>query len=549
MVRRQKILKPVRNPFPLNELPRSKPRGINLKKPVKKRNKLRGIKTPIGGSNVNMIVIRIRDFDLENEALKSIGCAKQFGGGMKRILCLSLFLVFFCSSPLWAGSLQCSKYHVSLEGKSYKVPGYVCKDILEMHKVDQSAGYDGKWKVDRLVQVIECPSGGAEIYLPPGRLDMRGGMWMMCEYQVVGNIIVADCKDGNFYLDVYKNKIGIKPANKWMGKIKGQRAEYNLHPDNPLAFTMAGDIRKSEHRQLDIDIVAPTNDKFVFNDQKPGVLEMEFRAKVSPSEYEGDVIWEVPKIEGSTMTMQPASGKGPTLKVRYEGLPSDNSQFGPKTVQALVNVGGCKAYDSKEVKVFYNRDAKNNPGGDYPNWFYYWKQTPAGKPKNQIINIKYGGTTVQNCTQANCPAFYQTGDHATIYVCDLAKLGPTFATTFPLLYLTPPYYKGLTTTTQIDTFAVAVRHEFEHWIVEHNYRGGKTPAEFEPWDKDNDGLPDAMEHKWGFDKTKRQTFLANHNVVKNVEEDEEWLAYMSMREIVPGSLDKHDWARPGKQWP
>jgi hypothetical protein len=58
-----------------------------------------------------------------------------------------------------------------------------------------------------------------------------------------------------------------------------------------------------------------------------------------------------------------------------------------------------------------------------------------------------------------------------------------------------------------------------------------------------------MEHKWGFDKTKRQTFLANHNVVKNVEEDEEWLAYMSMREIVPGSLDKHDWARPGKQWP
>ena len=468
---------------------------------------------------------------------------------MKRILCLSLFLLLLLPASIWAGSVKCSKYHAILEGQASKVPGYLAKDLIEMHKVDQTDGYDGLWKVDRLVQILDCPSGSAYIYLPPERLDMPGGMWMICEYQVVNNIIVSDCKDGNFYLDVYKNKIGIKSANKWMGTIKGKRMEYNIHPENPLAFTLAGDIRRPEHRPLEIDIAAPADDRFVFDDSTAGVLEMEFHADVSPSEYEGDVIWEVPQIEGSNMTMDPPTGKGPRLKIRYEGLPQDNSQFGIKTIKAMVNVGGCTADDSQDVKVFFDRDAKNNPGGEYPNWFYYWKQTPAGKPQNQIINIQYGGTTIQNCSQANCPAFYQTGDHATIYVCDLAKLGPTFPTTFPLLSLTTPYYKGLTTTTEIDTFAVAVRHEFEHWIIEHNYRRGRTPAEFGFWDKDDDGLPDAMEHKWGFDKTKRQTFLANHPVVKNVEEDEEWLAYMSMQEIVPGSLDKYDWARPGKQWP
>ena len=437
-----------------------------------------------------------------------------------------------------------------MEGQSHKVPGYVCKDILEMHKVDQSEGYDGQWKVDHLVQVIDCPSGSANIYLPPERLDMPGGMWMICEYHVVHNIIVCDCKDGNFYLDVYKNKIGMKSANIWMGKIKGRHAEYNLHPENPLSFTLAGDIRKPEHRQLDIDIVAPPYDRFVFDDEYPGVLEMKFRAKVSPSEYEGDVIWEVPKIEGSNMTMDPPSGKGPTLKVRYEGLPSENSQFGLKTVKALVNVGGCMADDSKEVKIFYDRDAKNNPGGDYPNWFYYWKQTPAARPRGQHINVQYGGNTFDMCSQANIPALFKTGSGvATIYVCDLAKLGVKFPTVFPSLSLDPPYYHGLITTTEIDTFAVAVRHEYEHYAIEHNYRGGKSPEAFEPWDKDGDGLPDTMEHKWGFDPTKKQTYLANHPVVKNVEEDEEWLCYMSMLEITPGSLDKYDWACPGKQWP
>ena len=445
--------------------------------------------------------------------------------------------------------MKCSKYHAILEGHAVKVPGYVAQDLLEMHKIDQTDGYDGRWKVDRLVQVLECPSGDANIYLPPERVDMPGGSWMICEYRVVGNVMVADCKDGNYYLDVYQNKIGLKATNLWLGSIKGNRAEYNIHPENPLSFPVAGDIRRPEHRPLKIEIVEPDKDNFAFDDNYPGVLEMTFRAEVSPSEYEKDVVWAVPEIKGSTLTVDPPSGKGPTLRLRYEGLPRDNSQFGRKSVKAMVNVGGCVADDERWVKVFYDRDALNNPGDEDPNWFYYWKQTPAARPLNQFIEIKYGATSPPKCSEDNCPAYFQTGSGVpVIYICDFAKIGGVFELNFPLLYLHKPYYKGTRTTTQIETFAVAVRHEYEHWVIEHNYRGGKDPESFGPWDKDGDGLPDDMEYKWGFDKTKRQTFLADHRIVKDVEEDEEWLAYMSMQEIVPGSLDKYDWASPGKQW-
>ena len=489
-------------------------------------------------------------FDQENEARKSSGSEMQFGGGMKRILCLSVFLLLLWPASLWASSIQCSQYHVALEGRSFKVPGYEFKDRLEMHKVDQTDGYDGLWKVDRIVQIIDSPSGGADMHLLAQRVDMPGGMWMICDYHIVGNIMVSDCRDGNYYLDVYKNKIGNKAANKWLGTIKGKHVEYNIHPENPLSFILSGDIKKPEHRTLEVQILPPPKYNYAFNDQKPGVLEMEFHAKVTPSDYEGDITWDVPQIEGSEMTMDPPSGKGPTLKIRYEGLPKDNSQFGPKTVKVFVDVGGCIADDYQEVKVFYDRDAKNNPGGEFPNWFYYWKQTPAGRPRNQQIIIKYGGTTFDLCSDGKIPALYKPGSgHATIYVCDLAKLGADFPTTFPRLSLQPPYYKGTRTTTQIDTFAVAVRHEYEHYQIEFNYRGGKSPEDYTGLDTDGDGLPDNVEHQWGFSPYSKQTFLRAHPIVADVEEDEEWLCYMSMLEIPPGSLDRYDWAHPGKQWP
>ncbi len=468
---------------------------------------------------------------------------------MKRVLFLLVAMIFFLPTMSWAGSIKCSRYQIHLEGSSNKIPGYDYKEVVDMHKVDSSSGYDGRWKIDRIIQITKYPSGGFPTMDIPTRVDFPNGSWMMCNAIFVNNITVMDCSGGEMYLDVSNNRIGSKQTNIWQGKIQGRKVTYRFDPNNTLEPVLTGEVKEPVGSHMNFSISASAGNKYAFDDSTIGVLEMEFNAQVTPSQYEQDVEWEVPEIEGSTLTLDPLSGKGPHLIVRYEGLPKSNSQFGPKTIKALVDVGGCQADDSKEVKVFFDRDAKNNPGGEYPNWFYYWKQTPAGRPRNQHIVLEYGGTSFDLCSQKNVPALYKPGaGHATIHVCNLGKLGPQFPITYPILTLQPPYFKGFVTSTHIDSFAVAVRHEFEHWQIDHNYRFGKSDAEIEAADTDQDGLPDSVEPQYGFDPTKKQTFLSTHSSIKNIGEDEEWLAYMSMSEIEPGSLDQHDWARPGKQW-
>ena len=469
---------------------------------------------------------------------------------MKRFLILFLAIIFLLPTSLWAESIKCSKYQIHVEGATKPIPGHDYKEILEMHKVDQSSGYDGKWKVDRMVQIAAFPRMLEPA--PPSytvRADLPNGDWMMCTAHFVNNMMITDCSGGEYYLDVYKNRIGIKKTNGWLGEINGRKVKFRFDTNNPASPWLTGEVREPNGTQLNLSVVS-SNDKYVYNDSKPGVLEMEFKATVTPSQYEQEVEWSVPEIEGATRTFDPPSGKGSYLKVRYEGLPKDNNQFGIKTVHAIVNVGGCQAEDSATVKLFFPRDATNNPSGDLPNWFYYWKQTPAGRPKGQNVRLLYGGRTVDMCAEPNIPAQYIPGHgHATIHVCDLTKLGLDFETIFPELSLKPPYYKGLLSTKHIDTFAVAVRHEFEHWMVNFNYRGNQPDLRILGDDLDGDGLPDRVESQFGFDFRKTQTHLPNHPVAKDVGGDEEWLCYMSMLEIKIGSLDKYDWAMPGKQWP
>jgi hypothetical protein len=61
-------------------------------------------------------------------------------------------------------------------------------------------------------------------------------------------------------------------------------------------------------------------------------------------------------------------------------------------------------------------------------------------------------------------------------------------------------------------------------------------------------VPSAREPEFGFDPARKQTWLAFGETAR-IGSDEEWLCFESMRGHVPGSLDKVDWSRPGKQWP
>jgi hypothetical protein len=458
-------------------------------------------------------------------------------------------MVFFPSGAL-AKTARCAQYQLVLEGDKKPIPGYDYKEIVEMHKAETSPGYDGRWQVDRIVQIIQCPTGGAALAYGPEVLDMGGGLWMMTKGQVIGNFIVVESWSGNFYLDVHKNKIGDRKSNTWQGSFLGRAATYRADPNNPLSPQLKGEVRTPPQTKLSVELTSPAVDRFAFDDSDEGVLEMEFTAKASPAEYEKDVEWDIPEIEGSTRTIEPASGKGSRLKIRFEGLPEQNSQFGPKTVTARLNVAGCVAEDSKTVRVFFARDAQNNPDGEFPNWFYYWKQTPAAKPRGQAINIEYGGTTVDKCRESNVPALFLPGQsHATIHVCSLKKLGPDFPIKFPILTLTPPYFKGWVTSKHIDSFAAAIIHEHEHFQVEFQYRYGKSDAVIAAEDKDQDGLPDHAERGYNMDSKKYQTFMADDPEMKKIDGDEEWLAYKAMSEIRIGQFDQYDWAKPGKQWP
>jgi hypothetical protein len=464
-----------------------------------------------------------------------------------------LLLVFFVMYPaaVMAGTTQCAKYHLRMEGTSSPLAGYTYTEIVEMHKVGQSSGYNGKWQIDRFTQINTYP----HLIRPPvytfNIVQFGDGQWMYSEAHSSGNVLTVVSFGGELYLDVLNNRIGSRKYGNWSGSITGKTAKFKFDPNNGNEPVITGEIRTPEKKKLTLSIVSPANDKFAFNWDNPGVMEMEFQAKVTPTEYEQDIQWTFPEIQGSTRTMDPPSGRGPHVRVTYKGLPEDNNEFGPKTVQAVVNVGGCQTEETRKVKVFYIRDAKNNPGGQDPNWLYYWKQTPAAKPRGQFVNIEYGGNTFGSCADPNVPAQYTPNyAHCTIHICDLrGKLGVDFATKFPLLSLNSPYHLGWSTSKHIDTFAVAVIHEFTHWQAWHNWRHGKTLAEMNAADTDQDGVPNSVEPSYDFDPDVFQTHFGNDPVLKNIGGDEEWLAYMSMSEITFGTLDKYDWGRPGKNWP
>ena len=467
-------------------------------------------------------------------------------GIMKKILWLLFALAVWFPAPADAGSAQCARYQVRLEGTSSIMSGSTYTEILEMHKKGEASGYDGQWQVDRFTQITAYPWQINPPLATVNRVDFGHGNWMTCSAHCAGNVLTNVCSGGQFYLDVNSSRIGLNITGVWIGRIEGDTATIQFVAGSP---TIVGRIHQPEKRNLNLDII-PQDDRFVFDASIPGVLEMEFEARVNLSQYEDQVQWIIPEIEGSTCVLEPASAQGGKIKVTYKGLPEDNGQFGLKTIQAVVNAEGCRAEDSRQVKVFYSRDAKNNPDGRYPNWFYYWKQTPAARPRGQMVNIEYGGSTYDQCADPTCPAQFTPGaGHATIHVCDLGRLGQDFQNRYPVLSLQPPYHLGWETSRHIDTFARAVIHEFVHWQCYHNFRYGRTLEQMKAADSDRDGLPDTAEPQFHFDPSVFQTHMAAHPELKKIGGDEEWLAYTSMSEIPMGIYNRYDWGKPGSQWP
>ena len=312
-----------------------------------------------------------------------------------------------------------------------------------------------------------------------------------------------------------------------------------------------------------IQIVKPEQQsRHVFSDEyalpeHSNRLALDLEARVEPARLADSIEWIVPEMPGSTRSTVPASAsltpRGARLQVIYQGLPEDYKAFGPKTVTARVQVGACSVEDSREVKLFYPRDAMNNPEGKYRNWFYYWRQTPAALPMGQNVRLEFGGTAFDLCAGEHVMAIYKP-DHLykAIHICDFtAKLDRQFALTVPRVSRgdrsTLETYQ-LFTFTHIDTFAVIVLHEFAHFNHHHTWWSGKSDEQRAREDVDGDGVPDRLEHEMGFVVPKFQTFWGDHEDFRNINGDEEFLAYETAYDYPVGKFDEYDWGKPGKNW-
>ena len=172
--------------------------------------------------------------------------------------------------------------------------------------------------------------------------------------------------------------------------------------------------------------------EFTFNSAKPGVLEINLKVKVAgiggmPDDIQNKFLFEIDAIGNSQMQWDAANAGGKptfngdfmTAKVKFTGLPQNNSDFGKKMTRIKFD-GSVVA--EEDFEVFYTGTAKNhqdqaNP--TYPNWFVYYKQNEGGGAYKyralgrsvalpgggdvsiQIANEAYNGDTYINTSVVN----------------------------------------------------------------------------------------------------------------------------------------------------
>ena len=462
----------------------------------------------------------------------------------------SLVCVTLISVPAtgFAATAKCHPYSVLLKGSKTQY-GVRYSEKLFVHKVTSGKGFSGRWKIDRYIQNIIYPSRIPVALNQTKTIKLGRGLVMTCNARIMGNVISSSCT-GNLGFNVAGNKIRFGGTNTYNGSISGNKMSFKFGMQNPLEPMKTGLMQKGPQKPMTLTIAAlPVHKyKFKFSDQSRGKLQFEMKASVSPQKYAKDVAWTIPKIKGSKRTIVPANAKGDYIEVTYEGLPRRNSEFGKKQVAAELKVGSCQVKENYKVQFYYDLLAKNNPGKKFPNWFYYWKQTPAARPGGHKPVILYGGRTFKHCRYPCVPAQY-TPNYAykSLHICDLSKLGATFESTFPVIDRSSFIkWKGMRTTKFIDTYATAVIHEYKHFQHYHAWRYGKSVSKILSEDKDKDGIPDHLEPGMKFDPKKVQTYYPVR--LSKIAYDEEWLAYEAMRHHKIGSYDRYDWAAPGKQW-
>lgn len=233
--------------------------------------------------------------------------------------------------------------------------------------------------------------------------------------------------------------------------------------------------------------------EFTFSTNSSGVLEMNLKARVSPSGMASQIVsrchFTIDTIGTSSMAWDSSNPNGVPIvsndffvaKVTFTGLPTSNSAFGLKKV-AVYYYGQKK--DEKSLEVFFSKWAANHPGGQpgNPNWFYYWKDGGVcGIGANCVF------TNLSNTWGYTMPSV-----DSIIRLCDLApeaNSGPeTYASSRANEGYGSPPDGTIIVTGQgkgIKGVAETIQHESEHIYIYNTY-GSQA-------DNDGDGIPNTSE--------------------------------------------------------
>jgi hypothetical protein len=478
----------------------------------------------------------------------------------KSSLCFLILTAALSFQSAFAANVRCPRYMAVLEGMSQMPYGVTYRERIEMHKIGNGAGLQGKWQIDEYEQENVYPFSGPIHFALDTNVPFGLGQSMKCAGEVSGNKFHNLCREGNLTLDVVGNRIGSTATGVWVGKVEGNKMTIKFDKSNPYSPDTTGEVFSLDSGQLDLRIsTADGKTDLVFDAQPTGRLSTTLKADVTPAQYSDRVEWSLFDIQGSQRKIMPATAIGKEIKLEFTGLPQKNSAFGKKTVFAKVRIASCEVSDSKEIRVFYPRDAKNNPKHTPPNWFYYWSQTSAcpgpaswGDPANAC-------GTPENRADGALGYYRNTYLDDKYYICDFAKLGSDFE--FETVQLKNGGFDSAKVK-GIDTMGAACHHEnghfthFRDWWFVHRANHPFSPTEDfnknsikdsveNQFDQDGDLVPDAVETTLGLDPTKKKT-LMQYGVDLD---DEEYLAWVAEGKWRIGSADGEDWACPGKQCP
>lgn len=292
--------------------------------------------------------------------------------------------------------------------------------------------------------------------------------------------------------------------------------------------------------------------EFTFTSGRPGVLNINLKAKVTPGNavdlVADQCIFSVDGIGASDQSWDKENQMGKAVakngflvaSTTFSGLPARNSDFGKK--KARVSWQGAVAVET-DYEVFFPKFGKNHPCENAEertaNWFYYWKEgNVCGIPKDAsygalafIVQIDDDETTPMMLSDFNAKENTRNKFDSHTLEFGTIEVGGTG--------------KG------IQCVAETVQHEMHHAYFLEKYGGAcKNPEN----DLDGDGIPNASEETEDGIRTSPRNPDTYHVAtvfpdLGNYEEygDDEIRCRKCEMTLQITIFPERDWAKPGCQ--